>query len=787
VVLAVLLLALVLPMNGPAAAPDTAARGASTVHGTVRAEGSLEPVSRATVELPQLRRGVLADERGYFVLTGVPEGRWQLRVGSLGFRPAEVEVRVVAGRAVRVDVELSTQPVEMPGIEVRPPGRRNESTLDSGAGPRPARVTAAALRATPALAEVDVLRAVQALPSIAAISDFSSALYIRGGSPDQALITLDGIPIFNPYHLGGLFAAIDPDAVSEVDVLPGAFPARVGDRLSGVVDIRTRDGGRDRVRGNGAIGLISSRASLDGPVPGGRGSYLVSARRTYLDLFTDAAYALDLIDVTVPYAFTDAYLKLTHDVGENGRLSASVYLDDEGLSFPERMKQETQTDLRFGWGSRLAGVQYRHLVRPTLVAEARTAVTEFYGDFHGAEWRRYRDGSGGQFVPVLEADSRARDALAGVDLTWHAHRHEVRAGAQVDAFRFRHSLAASDGDITTYFPAFRRDDHVTTLAAYLEDVWSPVAELSLRGGVRLLHAGERGTAWMPRLGVRWAVSPALALSAGAGRYAQVLHSMRDDESLAASLLAYDFFVAAEPGTGLPTADDLAVGAEWAGERTSIRIDAYTKRLTNLPLPPVPEDVMTAPVLVPRGMRTGVGRARGIEVLGRHRRGAASFTLAYALATAEREAGGERFAPRFDRRHTLDLMSAFPLGGRGQGSVRLVLATGQPYTAILGKGRLDYYEPHRGEFVPGMDRVLLGDHNADRLPGYARLDMGARRSFERRWFRRQTTVTPYLQVLNALNTRNVMTAYPSTTPFGPPVLNYAPQLPLFPTVGLEWRF
>jgi hypothetical protein len=791
----VLLLLLAHGAAMPGMAHDTVPAGPrapvanATVHGTVRAEGSLEPISRATVQLPQLGRGVLADERGYFVLTGIPEGRWRVRVSALGFRSVEQEVRVPGGGAHRLDLALTTQPVELSEIEVRSPGRREETLLDAGAGPRAVRVTSSVIRAMPALAEVDVLRAVQALPSVAAISDFSSALYIRGGSPDQALVTLDGVPVFNPYHLGGLFAAIDPDAVSEVEVLPGAFPARVGDRLAGAVAIRTRDGGRDRVRGNGAVGLISSRASLDGPAPGGRGSYLVTARRTYLDLFTDAAYRLNLIDTTVPYAFSDAYLKLTHEVGRHGGLTASVYLNDEGLGFPRSMREEMDADLRFGWGTRLAALSYRHLLRPTLVAEARAAATEFYGDFRISErpWNGGWPEPGEPFVEVVTAHSRARDALVGGDLTWYARRHELRVGAQLDAYRFAHGLDAQQGEITEFFPRFEREDLATTFAAYVEDVWSPTQTLSLRGGLRLLHAGERGTAWMPRLGARWAVSRTVALAVGAGRYAQVMHSMRNEESLAASLLAYDFLIAAAPGAGLPTADDVALGIEWASEATSVRLDAYAKRFTNLPLPAVPDDMMTAPVLVPNDLHIGAGSARGLELLAQHGRGQASYTLAYTLAFATREVEGERFAARFERRHTADLMTSFPLGRNGQGGVRLVMATGQPYTEVLGLARFDLYDPGRKIFIPGRGTVLVGEHNAARLPGYLRLDVGARRSYQRRWFRKDMTLTPYLQVLNALNTRNVLTAYPSTTPFGPPVLNYAPQLPIFPTAGLEWQF
>ncbi len=398
---------------------------AATVSGTVRSQGSREPIAGATVEIPELRRRTVADERGYFVLPGVPAGQHTLRAHALGFRRVERPVSVPETGSVRIDLELANQATELAGIEVR--AERGGRTGDR-AGPGATRLDARAVNTMPALAEADVLRAVQMLPSVAAASDFSSALYIRGGSPDQNLITLDGAPLFNPYHLGGIFGAIDPSTVASVDVLPGAFPARVGDRLSGVVDIRTREGGRDELRGNGAVSVISSRASLDGPLPTVRGSYLVSVRRTYLDLFTDVAQKLGLISDALPYAFTDAHFKLSHDVGARGQVSASLYLDDEGFNVPS--EEGSDTDIQLDWGSRAFSLGYRHTFGPTLVGDFRAAASQFLGIFDAAElhWDERLQRWSDVLSPILSARTEIRDLLASADLTWYRRTHRVRGG-----------------------------------------------------------------------------------------------------------------------------------------------------------------------------------------------------------------------------------------------------------------------------------------------------------------------------------------------------------------------
>lgn len=771
---------------------------AATVQGTVRAEGSREPIAHATVQIPALGRGVLTDARGYFVVTDVPEGRWRVRTSALGYRPHEVVVQVPASGAVRLDFELTAQPVEIAGVEVHGAPRRGgpgDRSAAPDAGPAPLRIDPATVGGMPALAESDVLRALQMLPSVQAISDFSSALYVRGGSADQNLMLLDGVPLFNPYHLGGIFGSIDPDAVATVEVMPGAFPARVGDRLASVIEVHTRDGGRDRIRGSGAVGLVSSRAGLDGPLPGGRGSFLVSGRRTYLDLFTDAAYRLGMIEVTVPYAFTDAHLKLTHDVGELGRLSASFYINEEGLDVPNHMRTHHDEKVDFTWGSRVAALRYWQPLGATLIGELRAAVSTFHGSFD-ARWEddvSYTDADGSLVTREeerVEAYTGVRDLLAAADLTWYRGPHRVRSGVQLDAYLFDYNMIQLGELSSRQFPPFQRTDRPTTLAAYLEDAWSVSERFDMRAGMRVLHAGERGTELLPRFGARYALSRSLALSVGAGRSAQVMHSMKNDESLFGSVIAYDLLTAVPREAGFSTAEDVVGGIEWASGTTSVRLDAYAKRMSGLPLPPLTRDLLDAPAIVATGLRIGTGTGRGIELLAQHTRGRAFYSLAYALSEAQRTAEGASFAPRFERRHTLDALSTLPLGRSGQLGTRLTLGTGQPYTPVIGIGERYDYDPVTKTFGRGGlggPYIVLGEHNSGRLPGYLRMDVAARRSYQRRWFGRATTLTPYLQVVNVLNTKNVMAAFPELYGSQGPQLQYAPQLPLFPTLGFEWKF
>jgi outer membrane receptor protein involved in Fe transport len=386
-----------------------------------------------------------------------------------------------------------------------------------------------------------------------------------------------------------------------------------------------------------------------------------------------------------------------------------------------------------------------------------------------------------------------RDLLASADLVRYGKRHETRFGLQSDNYLFSYDINAFGQDLGGFVPEFQRTERPRTVAVYLEDEWTATDALSLRGGLRVLAAGERGTAWMPRLGARYEVTPSFALSLGLGRYAQVFHSMRDEESLAASLMAYDMVTTVPTNPGLTTADDVTLGAEWNTGSTQLRVDAYVKRLHNLPLPPIPDEPLSSPVLVPSGFRIGTGSARGLEILAGRTWGERGARLAYAFAFAEREVDGERFPARFERRHTLDLSGYTPLGKRGLGTARLALATGQPYTPVIGIIQGYRYEPRAQQFRLGGGReqrgtILLGEHNAERLPGYLRLDIGARKEWDKQWFGRTVTLAPYVQILNVLNSPNVLVANPNAAYSGESVvLEYVPQFPIFPTFGVEWRF
>ena len=745
-----------------------------TIHGTIRENPSGEPVPHATVEVATLHRRVVADARGYYVIPEVPAGRYTVRAVAAGHDSAVAEAVVAEGASLRLDLALVLRPVRLEGISAAaaPPLPGLE-----GAGPATTHMDAQTIKSVPAVGEPDAFRALQTLPSIEAASDFSTALYMRGGTPDQALVTLDGVPLFNPYHLGGLFAALDPDALATVDVLPGALPAGVGDRLSGAVQLHTRNGGRDRWRYNGAVSLISSRVGVDGPLGHGLGTLLFSLRRTYMDLATSLAHKAGWIEGSFPYAFTDAHLKLSGPTGGAGQWSVSGYYNDEGFHTPDEWVEGDDEDLDWQWGTRALSARYRRALGGRWLVVARAGASRFSGELSvglGVDGVRER--------PLL---SSMGNLMAALEATRYSEAHRLTGGLEVNSYRFEHDVfRRTEGDLARLLPPIDRVDHTSSITAHLSDEWRASDRLSGRVGMRVMAVASGATLLLPRFGARLGLSPQLALTAGGGRYAQTLRSLRDEESIYTSIFAFDLLVAA-PAAHPSTSEDATLGVEWASGATTVRADLFTRRLHGLTIAPPEGDPADTPVLVASDSATGSGAAHGIELHAVHRSGRTTYSLAYSFSQASRQIGEEEFTPRFHRPHALDLGAVRPLGRNGQLSARFQWASGQPFTPAVSQAPRMVYDAQSGNWVPIGIITIFGEHNSERLPSYRRLDLSLRRSYHPRLLR-GGTLTPYFQVINAMGTRNVLFATPSYGENGPE-LEYGPQLPVIPSFGFEWSF
>ena len=758
--------------------------------GVVRDSVDLEPVAFARVEVAGVGAGAatasaVADRFGAFVVGGVPAaGPVRVEVGAFGYAAWTRTYDAPPGQAIRV--LLSPAPFGLEGLDAT----ANRRAGDPMSFSRDAFVIdSVLLRTLPTVLETDVLRAVEFSPSASAPSDYISVPFIRGGTSQGTPVLLDGVRIFNAFHLGGFLSAINAEVVERATLLAGSS----GDgftigSLSGAIDIATRDGSRNRTRMAGSLGLASARLSAEGPI-GRNMSYLVDGRRTWLDGFTAVLDRVGIIDGNIPYFFQDLHAKITSDLGGIRRLSVSGYLNSESVTEVDVGELETR-ELEMNWGNAAFSAHYRDGLGTVGILDANLGHSRFRSDlFHLRRENVVILDDGAQRRPpdtLLFGDGVMSETRAELRATWNVDGVTLMAGTQATRFEGDHQFFLTDQglpdmDIFTLLSVLAVHESRWRLATYMKAETPRRRGFALRGGLRLDRFTEQPFTPAMFTEVSYAASWWGARISGS-RSHQGLASVRNEETLGASFLAYDLLV---PVGKRPIPQNTEFSIGWEGSRGGLRVrlDAYTRTMDNLRLPdpganPIRASVLGDPSLweLARGAARGIEASwswmadRGISVVG-----------SYRWARVSRTVRARAYTPRFHRDHEFELNSSYRRGASSW-SARLSLRSGQPTTPSVG-------------FIPGapylgddVDVVpLAGDYNSVKLPHYARIDVGWRRESEVPWLG-GGSVVPYFSVANLFSLPNVVGwLMEQNSRTGEIRKVYRRQLPMIPFLGVEFRF
>ena len=326
----------------------------STLSGFVRDSSNGERLPNAAVAIAVENRamGALSNAEGYYAIPDIPAGTWVVTASYIGYTTHRDTLALTAGQALRWDIELERQALEMGEVVVEAEATAAEREVNQ-------RPSVVALQVTDvqqmaAMAEPDLLRSLQLLPGVQAASDFSSGLYVRGGGPDQTGILLDQMRLYNPSHAFGFFSTFNPDAIKDVTFYKGAYPAQYGGSLSAVLDVQNRDGNRRNFSTSGGVSLISSRLMSEGPL--GQGSWMVAGRRTYIDPVLRAMRrSTDELD-GLGYWFYDVNAKVNTQLSPNDNLMLSAYGGNDHLDISvsdNSTEGDSTNTLSFGnsWGN----------------------------------------------------------------------------------------------------------------------------------------------------------------------------------------------------------------------------------------------------------------------------------------------------------------------------------------------------------------------------------------------------------------------------------------------------
>jgi hypothetical protein len=320
-----------------------------------------------TAVAAQPLRQTRTNKYGFYSLASLPKGTYFLIAESFGYARL-LRTLILPLPQERVNIALQPKDIRLADIAVeskRPLSPTAISTIE---------ISPQRLKQLPALGETDILRALQLMPGVKAGSEISSGLFVRGGSPDQNLTLLDGVPLYNPGHLLGIFSAFNADAISDIRLYKGVFPAEFGGRLSSVLDVTMREGNREHFQGKADLSFLSARLSLEGPI-GEKASFLLTGRRMYYDLIARLVGG----DRAAIYGFYDATAKINFTLSERDKIFVSGYFgQDETIPQPHPTVQNMMT-----WGNATGHLRWTHIFSPMLFSTVSTSYTNyqfFFGD-----------------------------------------------------------------------------------------------------------------------------------------------------------------------------------------------------------------------------------------------------------------------------------------------------------------------------------------------------------------------------------------------------------------------
>lgn len=741
----------------PPAGADTVRPGAAagTVSGRVLSSRGRLPVEGAAVLARGPDGGTLAvtatDGRGRYRLTGLPAGRLALDVYSTDHRSRHLELELPTASALRVDVVVRLDPPSLPPLVAV-----GERTVLAPAGGDPGDGEGAAgRRADPELRSLEAgpggawLGGALAARGDPPPSEPEGALYVRGGASDLKRVYLDGAPVYSPFHLGGLMDAVPEGVLRSARLYTGGAPLAYDGGLSYVLDLRTRRGGDGGPRLAGHADLMG--ASLRARGGGRRAAYLVSGRRVH------PGAADWLAGGDVPYGYRELLARVDLSPGGGHRLALTGFANREAVRLGGAGGAGPAGE-GTSWGNEAASLRWA-----TRVGRTRLLTTAAASRF-STRLPVTRD-------PARRARSETRHGRLALDATTDLDGLELAWGAGFDAQRLEIELPPTDGD-----PGLRLRGRGGSLAAYGEATFRPAPELSVRAGLRGFLFGDSAEARLaPRVAATWRASPTTELEASAGRFHKRL--VAPESVLSSDLDAWTEALAPVETDGEPVPGDLPALGVASASHVSVRVAHRPRDELSLGLE---GHFKTFDELADGHDLHASGADLWVEWDSEGWRAGGGYSLAWAWSDAPPDSAARSFTGR----QLLSARVEAPLPSGLRLSARLRASTGLPFTRVPLTPAESQEGPVASDPGPGetddTGLALAGPPDGD----YLRLDLALSRSWDAEVLGRETTLRPYLRLLNALDQRDAL--FYHFDPSGQVRPRALDTMPVLPVVGLAWE-
>lgn len=732
--------------------------------GVVRDSATGEVLPNARVGIAALARAVQTNADGRFTLLGVPAGVQQLRVQYIGYASRTFSVRADTVTAPLI-VDLGKAVVRLAASTVKGATDEAPTVAAIGRDVGAIAISTAQVEAMPSIGEADVFRTLQMLPSVAGAGNGTASLSVRGGQSDQNLVLLDGMTVYHVDHFFGLFSAFNTDALKDIQLYAGGFPARYGGRVSSVIDLTGKAGDEHQFHASGGASLLSARGVVE--VPLGRGSLLISGRRSYTDVIQSGLYnrlfdfaksqgsttqgggpqlrggpggrfQQQTVDPT--FYFYDFNSKLTYRPSSKDVATVSVYrgldnLDQSqaqlslgGIGFggpggaATTTTSTTLNDITISGNQGVSGRWFRQwssrLSSDLLVASSHYNSNGDRTASGGLPNGRARFNFG--FTETNSVNDVTATFANVLDLSaWS----RVEFGAWSTRNHVTYEFAVGGADSTQRNRNTTRNGSSVLNAAYAQHTWTPISAIDITTGVRANHYDVTAQTFVePRVNAGWQLTPQLRVKGAWGRYHQFVNRVENEDVLQGSR---DFWLLADSTLKPQASTHSIVGFLYDIPDWAFNVEAYDKTLENASL--FSRRYRRAfGVNTGSFFYTGDGRARGLEFLLEKKHGDitgwASYTLAKTTTTFAEVDQGETFPTAQDQRHEAKTFLTWQIG-QWDVSGTGIYGSGLPYTAPTGQYQIKLLDGTT------QDYINVGNKNAERLPSYQRVDFSASRIFQ----------------------------------------------------------
>lgn len=705
-----------------------------SISGEVRDARSGEELIGASVYIPGLKVGVSTNAYGYYSIN-LPEGKYEVEFSYVGYEKTTKEIEL--SKNIRLVIELKEAQTKLKEVLVSSDKAEQLANVQQNKM-SVIKLDIKQIRKIPILlGELDVIKAMQLLPGIQSAGDGNTLSVVRGGNIDHNLVLLDEATVYNPSHVVGLFSVFNGDAIKEFEIYKGGIPAQYGGRIASVLDIRMKEGNAKSFEGNAGIGLLTSRLNLEGPINKGKGSFMLSGRRTYFDVF------LQLSDKTkdVSAFFYDLNLKANYTLSDKDKVFLSAYFGQDKIGLSSL--------LGFGWNNTTTTVRWNHLFNNRLFSNTSFIYSQYNYDFNL------------MLSPSLSFDRNnfIRDYSMKSDFNYFVSpksnikfgfnetHHTFQPGQRIPLTSESSNLAAALQEKKAWEQGFYVSHSFKTSAFLTFEYGIRLSMFSNFGGINeyqylnnqttYIHDGVTmpGTVTSiqhitddkiyntfvnpePRLNLTYNINSFSSIKASYNRMVQYMHLIQNTTSSTGQ----EFWVPSDRYILPQIGDQVAAGyfRNFFNNTIEASAEVYYKSMQN-----TPEIIDNADLQfkenIESQIKRGEGRSYGLELFVRKQNGRLTGWIGYTLSKSERRAEGinnyEWYNYRFDRRNYLTCVVSYDISDKLSFSSNFIYATGDAYTGAIGQ-----YQINVGQLQPNDKTITLyGPRNSLRVPDYHRLD------------------------------------------------------------------